>query len=126
MREHNYYVYIATNRQGTLYTGVTNDVDQRIQQHRRGESQFTSGYRIGKLVYVEITNDIRAAIAQEKQIKGWTRAKKITLIRALNPSFRDLTSAGYYWKHIVQANRLKGDDAMRVIAGVPKDLRDLV
>lgn len=126
MREHSYYVYITTNRRGTLYTGITNDVDKRMHQHRKGESQFTSGYRIGKLIYVEVTNDVYAAIAREKQIKGWTRAKKLALIRTLNPSFRDLTSAAYYWRHIVQAHRLKGDEAERMIAGVPADLRDLV
>lgn len=107
MRSHTYYVYIATNRQGTLYTGVTNDVDQRMKQHREGASQFTQHYRIGKLIYVEITDDVWAALNREKQIKGWTRARKLALIRTLNPSFRDMTSAGYYWRHIVEAHRAR-------------------
>ena len=94
-----YYVYIATNRRGTLYTGVANDAENRVRQHRDGLSQFTAGYRIGKLVYAEATNDVWAALNREKQIKGWTRAKKLSLIRAMNPQMRDLSVAGYYWWH---------------------------
>lgn len=51
MRSRRYYVYIATNRRGTLYTGVTNDIEKRLYQHRSRSSQFTSAYRIGKLIY---------------------------------------------------------------------------
>jgi putative endonuclease len=79
-----------TNRRGTLYTGVTNDLLRRVTQHKRGESAFTSRYRIGKLVYYETTRDIRAAIEREKQIKGWTRAKKVALVTAANPAWKDL------------------------------------
>jgi putative endonuclease len=80
-----------TNRRGTLYTGVTNDLRRRVGQHQRGESAFTSRYRIGKLVYYETTPDIRAAIEREKQIKGWTRAKKVALVTAANPAWKDLS-----------------------------------
>jgi len=95
-----YYVYIATNRQGTLYTGVTNDIESRIGQHRDGLSQFTSRYRIGKLIYVEVTEDIWAAKERERQIKGWTRAKKLALVRSANPAMKDISAAGGKWKYV--------------------------
>lgn len=90
-RSRQYYVYLMTNRRGTLYTGVTNDLQRRAEQHRCGESVFTSRYRIGKLVYYETTQDVRAAIEREKQIKGWTRAKKVALVTAVNPAWKDLS-----------------------------------
>jgi putative endonuclease len=90
MRSHQYYVYIATNRRGTLYTGMTNDIERRFAEHRAGSSVFTARYRIGKLVFVEVTSDVWSAIAREKQIKGWTRARKLALIRSVNPAMRDL------------------------------------
>jgi putative endonuclease len=102
-----YYVYIATNRCGTLYVGVTNDVEKRMRQHREGTSEFTAQFRIGKLVYVEVTDDVWAALAREKQIKGWTRAKKLALIRTTNPAMRDLSAAGYYWRHGVEVSKTK-------------------
>jgi putative endonuclease len=90
MRTHQYYVYIATNRSGTLYTGATNDAARRLAEHAAGHSVFTSKYRIWKLLFAESTGDVRDAIAREKQIKGWTRAKKLALIRSTNPMLRDL------------------------------------
>jgi putative endonuclease len=101
-----YYVYIATNRQGTLYTGMTNDVESRINQHRHGLSAFTSRYRIGKLIYAEVTEDLQAARERERQIKGWTRAKKLALIRTLNPAMRDLSAAGGKWWRLVRKRRV--------------------
>ena len=87
-----YYVYIMTNRSGTLYVGMTNDIFRRVQEHKEGRgSKFTSKYRINRLVYYESTNDVWAAIAREKQIKGWLRAKKIALIESVNPEWRDLS-----------------------------------
>ena len=87
-----YYVYILTNRSGTLYTGITNNLERRTAEHKRGTgSAFTRKYRITRLVYFEATDDVNAAIAREKQIKGWLRAKKIALIEAENPSWRDLS-----------------------------------
>jgi putative endonuclease len=91
MREHQYYVYILTNRRGTLYTGVTNNLERRLGEHRAGKCGFTARYRIGKLIYFEVTDDVWAAIAREKQIKGWLREKKFALIRTLNPRLRDLS-----------------------------------
>jgi putative endonuclease len=73
-----------------LYTGVTNDVARRLGEHRDGHSAFTRKYRIHRLLHVETTSDIHEALAREKQIKGWTRAKKLKLIRMQNPRLLDL------------------------------------
>lgn len=91
-----YYVYIMTNRAGTLYTGVTNDLERRVSEHRLGLTPgFTSRYKIDRLVYYEDTEDIHAAIAREKQIKGWLRRKKVELIDSMNPLWIDLTEEWY-------------------------------
>jgi putative endonuclease len=87
---HEYYVYIVTNRRGTLYTGLTGDLEARLTQHAQGHSRFTSRYRIWKLLFVESFADAYDAIACEKRVKGWTRAKKLALIRRRNPALRDL------------------------------------
>jgi putative endonuclease len=93
----NYYVYIMTNKYNTvLYTGVTNDLNRRVWEHKgKMIAGFTSWYNVTKLVYCEQFTDIRDAIAREKQIKGWLRAKKIALIESLNPKWEDL-SEGWY------------------------------
>ena len=88
----NYYVYILTNKSNYVtYIGVTNDLEKRLYQHKNDIIEgFTKKYRVHKLVYFESTTDIRAAIAREKQLKGWSRAKKIALVNTMNPSWRDL------------------------------------
>jgi len=90
--ERQFYVYILTNLRNTvLYTGVTNDLERRVWQHRSGEGgRFTSKYHATKLVYYEISEDATAAIAREKQIKAGSRRKKIALIESLNPRWEDL------------------------------------
>ena len=91
-----YYVYIMTNRSGTLYTGVTNDLMRRVYEHRQKLVEgFTKRYNISKLVYYEETNSVESAIAREKQIKGWVRKKKVALIESMNPYWQDL-SEGWY------------------------------
>ncbi len=91
-----YYVYIMSNRSRTIYTGVTNNLVRRVDEHKRKlVPGFTRKYNITRLVYFEVTSDIRAAISRERQIKGWLRAKKIALIDSLNPKWGDL-SAGWY------------------------------
>jgi len=87
-----YYVYIATNNRDTvLYTGVTNDLNRRIFEHKNKLVKgFTSQYNITKLVYYETFNSPEEAISAEKKIKGWIRKKKIELIKSTNPDFRDL------------------------------------
>ena len=77
----------------TLYTGVTNDLERRVNEHKSGAVPgFTKRYRIDRLVYFQETNDIGAAIAAEKQIKGLLRPKKIALIEEENPTSRDLSA----------------------------------
>jgi len=85
-----YWVYILASRARTLYTGVTNDLEVRLAQHREGKHGFTAKYRITRLVYYETTNDVMAAIEREKQIKAWTRAKRVALIESVNPTWDDL------------------------------------
>ncbi len=88
-----YYVYIMTNKSGTLYIGVTNDLIRRISEHKqRIGGQFTTRYRITRLIYFEETRDIHAALAREKQLKGWTRVKKLALIASDNPQWIDLST----------------------------------
>ena len=87
-----YYVYIMTSRSKTLYTGVTNNLVRRVFEHKQGVgSQFTQKYRITRLVHFEDTQDVQAALTREKQIKSWTRAKKLKLIDADNPEWKDLS-----------------------------------
>ncbi len=89
----NYYVYILVNETGTvLYIGVTNDLERRLSEHRHASpDRFAGRYRTHKLVYCENYSDIDAAIAREKQLKGWSRQKKIDLITGTNPDWRDLS-----------------------------------
>jgi putative endonuclease len=91
-----YYVYIMTNKSGTLYTGVTNDLERHVYQHKHKlVPGFTARYNINRLVYCESAPDPRSAIAREKQIKGWLRAKKIALIESTNPMWEDLSAEWY-------------------------------
>jgi putative endonuclease len=86
-----YYVYIMASRSRILYTGVTNDLARRVNEHKRGfNTGFTSRYRVTRLVYFEEFPDIRDAIAREKAIKGWKRSRKISLVEAGNPTWEDL------------------------------------
>jgi putative endonuclease len=85
------FVYIIASRSHNLYTGVTNHLERRIVEHREGlVPGFTQRYRIRRLVHYEAFGDIRAAIAREKQIKAWSRKKKLALIEANNPMWADL------------------------------------
>ena len=87
-----YWVYIMTNRVGTLYVGVTNDLQRRIYEHSNQlVPGFTRRYAIDRLVYAEETGDAAAAIGREKQIKAWRRSKKVALIESVNPKWRDLS-----------------------------------
>lgn len=87
-----YYVYTMSSRSRTLYTGITNNLERRVYQHKHGLLPgFTSEYRITRLVHFEEFGDVRAAIYREKQIKGWLRVKKIALIESRNPTWEDLS-----------------------------------
>ena len=85
-------VYIMANkRNGTLYTGVTSNLSRRVYEHREGLTPgFTTRYGCKRLVFYENYERMTDAIAREKQIKGGSRAKKIALIEAINPEWRDL------------------------------------
>ncbi|MCY7329033.1 MAG: GIY-YIG nuclease family protein [Saprospiraceae bacterium] len=98
MKFHNYYIYIATNPDKTvLYTGVTNDLDRRMEEHHEdntGEQKtFAGKYFCYNLIYYEYYPHIDWAIAREKQIKGMSRKKKEALIAKFNPQWRFLNSA---------------------------------
>ena len=87
-----YFVYILTSNSGTLYTGMTNNLHRRIAQHKNGAFDgFTKKYHVNRLVYYETFNEVRDAIAREKQIKGWKRYKKLELIESTNPKWQDLS-----------------------------------
>jgi putative endonuclease len=88
-----YYVYIMTNKWNkVLYTGVTNDLMRRVQEHGDKTFQgFTKRYNVDKLVYFEDTESIESAILREKQIKGGSRKDKIELVNSVNPEWRDLS-----------------------------------
>jgi putative endonuclease len=91
-----YYVYILTNKSGTLYTGVTGKLRGRAWQHKTKQVEgFTKKYNIDRLIHYETFSDVWSAIAREKQIKGWVRRKKVDLIASMNPQWRDL-SEGWY------------------------------
>ena len=89
-----YYVYILTNKyNNVLYTGVTNNIVRRVYEHKKKYIKgFTSKYNVNKLIYFEIFSSSIEAISREKQIKGWTRIRKINLILKNNPNFEDLYS----------------------------------
>jgi putative endonuclease len=90
----NYYVYILASRSRTLYVGVTNDLERRLAQHRAGVgSRFVRKYGVQRLVHIECASSPRDAIAREKQIKRWSRAKKVALVAASNPRWADLAAS---------------------------------
>ena len=87
----NYSVYMMANHARMLYIGVTNDLDRRVSEHKlKLIPGYTKRRNMTRLVYYEGTPDIRDAIAREKELKGWRRAKKVALIESTNPRWRDL------------------------------------
>ena len=104
-----YYVYIITNKFNTvLYTGMTNNLQRRMNEHMyKVNNGFTKLYNISKLVFYEETNDVKKAIAREKQIKGWTRVKKVALIESVNPQWKDLRNVE------ASENLTLGDSSLR-------------
>ena len=101
-----YFVYILSSRSRNLYVGVTNGLLRRVFEHRSGTNQgFTSKYRIHRLVYLERFDDVRKAIAREKQLKSWRREKKLALINDRNPAWLDLAE-DWFPKKEMQIPRL--------------------
>jgi putative endonuclease len=87
-----FYVYLLASKSRTLYVGVTSDLQARLYQHKNKQLDgFTAQYNIDRLVYFEVHNDALTAITREKQIKKWSRAKKIALIEKTNPTWEDLS-----------------------------------
>jgi len=93
MTSKSYYVYIMTNKShSVLYTGVTNDINRRVYQHKMGiGGHFTRKYKVNQLVYCESCSDVIAAITREKQIKAGSRQNKVDLINRMNPDWKDLS-----------------------------------
>ena len=89
-----YCVYILTNsRRTVLYTGVTNNMERRLSEHKdKLGSAFTRKYNVDQLVYYESTNSVIAAIEREKELKNWRRSRKLGLINASNPEWKDLAA----------------------------------
>jgi len=119
MKNHNYYVYITTNpRKTVLYTGVTNDLDRRLEEHyqdtQHARKSFAGRYFCYHLIYYEYYTDIHEAIAREKEIKGWSRDKKDALIEAFNPDRRFFDSL---------REQEKGDLPVWYIGDEPSDRR---
>ena len=95
-RAKTYYIYVMTNKSGTLYAGVTGNIKARVWQHKNGQVEgFTKKYNITRLMYYESFGDISSAIAREKEIKGWVRRKKLDLIASVNPQWDDLSKDWY-------------------------------
>ena len=88
-----YYVYVLTNdNNNVMYIRITNDLKRRVYEHKSNSIEgFTKKYHVHKLVYYEITTDVNSAIAREKQLKKWKRAKKNALVETLNPKWKELT-----------------------------------
>jgi putative endonuclease len=90
--DRSYYVYILASESGVLYTGMTHNLLRRVWEHKKGEVPgFTQRYNVKKLVWFEAHANPTSAIEREKQIKDWRRAKRVALIEAKNPQWRDLT-----------------------------------
>jgi putative endonuclease len=91
MKDHQYFVYIVASATGTLYIGITNSIYRRTLQHKSGHIEgFASKYHCNRLVHYESFDDVHRAIGREKELKGWTRSKKIALIESRNPRWTDL------------------------------------
>jgi putative endonuclease len=91
---HNYYVYILTsNGDKVMYIGVTNDLERRLYEHKKGLIKgFTKRYNVDRLVYFEQTTDVKSAIAREKDLKGWKRERKNELVQKHSPTWKDFSS----------------------------------
>jgi len=100
--EKTYYVYILSGQRRVLYVGITSNIEQRVFQHKtHAFGGFTAKYNVTGLVYLERYGAALKAIRREKEIKAWRREKKVALIEATNPKWKDL-SYGWYQRHRFQ------------------------
>ncbi len=91
MKKHRYFLYIVSSKSRVLYTGMAHDLVERAWQHKSGEQEgFTKKYRVPRLVYFEVFRYVKNCINREKQVKAWTRAKRVALIESMNPTWEDL------------------------------------
>ncbi len=110
MHEGSYFTYIMASRSRTLYVGVTGDLLKRAFQHKwREHDGFTEKYNCDRLMWFERYQDVSRAIAREKQLKGWSRAKKITLLEKTNPAWIDLSRE---WYDVEPADLKRATDRM--------------
>ena len=120
MRDPRYYcVYIMGSLTGTLYIGVSGNLHKRVFQHKFHHYEgFTSRYEVVRLLYFESYDDVHKALAREKQLKGWSRAKKIVLFERRNPQWKDLASEWYPWMERVRVGmlRLRSEDCVAILA----------
>ena len=116
MKIHLYYVYILTNAYNkVLYVGVTNDLERRCYEHKKKKIKgFTQKYNVDKLVYFEIYEFIELAIAREKQLKGYSRVKKIKLINQFNNEWKELNSNGKVIKEGKEGKE-EGDSSLTLL-----------
>jgi len=125
MHTKTYYVYILASKSRTLYTGVTNNLERRVIEHRRKlVPGFTARYNINRLVYYEAGGNIEAMIAREKQIKAWGRMKKIALIESKNRDWKDLSDGWPGSPSFVIPNAAKRSEKSRFEVGRPTTERD--
>jgi putative endonuclease len=123
-----YYVYVLSSDTGVLYLGAMNDLHRGLEEHRRElVAAFSQRYRTTRLVYFEETPDIRSAIARERQLKGWRRSKKLSLIRSTNPGFHDLREEWWGSSAGAQgpADDIKDSSALRAFAEHPVGRSDM-
>jgi len=112
--EYKFWVYMVASQTGTLYIGMTNNIERRMSEHKSGEFEgFAREYGCNRLVYYESFDEVQKAINREKQLKGWVRRKKIALIESMNPRWADLAER---WapRWCSQASRLRaGENSLR-------------
>ena len=110
MHEGRYFTYIVASRSHTLYIDITGDLRKRVFEHKWKEHEgFTASYNCDRLVWFESYQDVTAAIAREKQLKGWRREKKIALIEKMNPAWIDLSKD---WYDVEPADFTRATDRM--------------
>ena len=110
---------MASQLNGTLYIGVTNDIERRVAEHKQGLIEgFTKEYKVNRLVHLELFSDIKDAIRREKQLKKWNRDWKVDLIEKLNPEWIDLSTIGYKAPFIdpqMMDSRVRGNDNSKIL-----------
>ncbi len=110
---------MASQRNGTLYIGVTNDIERRVAEHKQGLIEgFTKEYGVNRLVHLELFFNINDAIRREKQLKKWKREWKVDLIEKLNPDWIDLSTIGFKAPFIdpqMMDSRVRGNDNLKIL-----------